>query len=1484
MKKFLQLPVVLLLILSCGQRVDNPLLDVKSRSAAGGDVMPVIIDTGDGLLTSEDMITPVTDTFSVKLGAQPTGDITIGPIVSQNTAEVLVVQSSLTFTAANWDTWQTVTVMGVDDALTDGLTRTTVDIGTVQGTGYQATPAGKVVVFNMDDEAPLTPGVTLKAGTINYVSESGLTSGFEVSLNSVPASSVTISLTVSDAAEGTFAAPFTGSTGTLTFTAANWFLPQTVTAAGVDDSVADGNRAFTVITGTTVSLDPKYNGMFNPPDVAFINIDDDKPGVTVTPLSTAMISETGTTATFTMFLNSKPSANVTFNVSTSDPTEGTITTPFAGNSGVITFTPADWNIPQTVTVQGVDDALTDGNQPFSIIIGASASADPAYSGTFDPADLTVITTDNDVSGGVTVSAGSTMLVAEGGITSAFEIVLNSAPTANVTFNISTSDPLEGTITFPFAGNSGTITFTPANWNTPQTITVSGVEDSADDGNMPFVITVGASVSADPVYSGTFGPFNVNFINADNDSAGVTVNAGSSLLVSESGTSSSFQVVLNSSPSANVTLNVSTSDNSEGTITAPFVGDTGAITFTPGNWNVPQTVTVKGVDDFEADGNQSFTIIFGATSSGDAAYNGTFTPAPVSFTNVDNDSPGVTVKAGSSMLVSESGTTSSFEVVLNSAPTANVAINVSTSDATEGTITAPFAGASGTLTFSPGNWNVPQTVTVAGVDDFQADGNQTFTIVLAAAVSGDGSYNGINPPDVNFICIDDDLPGVTVKAGTSMLVSEGGTASSFQVVLNSAPTASVDITVSTTVPTEGTITAPFAGNSGIITFTTANWNIPQTITVTGVNDNVADGNQLFNIIVSAASSADTVYNGNFGPTSVSFINVDNDTAGVTVLAGSSMLVSESGGLSSFQVVLNSAPTANVTMNVSTSAPTEGTITAPFAGASGTLTFTPGNWNVAQTVTVAGVDDFAADGNQSFSIIFGSTSSGDPVYNGTFTPAPVSFINVDNETPGVTVSAGSLTAVSESGTTASFEVVLNSRPTGNVMINVSTSDPLEGTIIAPFAGNSGTLTFTNANWSTPQTVTVQGVNDNVADGNKAFTVVLATTVSGDIIYNGTFNPPDVNFINIDNDIAALIVLANSSSLVSEGGGTSSFLMVLASQPTANVTVDVSTSDPSEGTIISPSAGDTITVTFTPGNWNIPQTVTVQGVDDAEQDGNQAFLINIGTTVSADPVYSGTFGGTSLNFTNIDNDKAGVTVSGVSSSVVSESGTTATFQIVLNSRPTGNVNINLSTSDPTEGTIITPFIGNAGTVTFTGLNWNVPQVVTVQGVDDGIIDGNQPFTIVIGATVSGDPNYNGTFDPPDKHFVNTDNDNAGVTVQAGSQMMVSENGTVTSSFQVVLNSAPTANVTMSVSTSDNTEGTIMAPFVGDTGTVTFTPGNWNIVQTITVRGVDDNVADGTQPFTIIFGTTASGDPIYNGTFTPAPVSFICVDNDAPGITVNR
>jgi hypothetical protein len=110
--------------------------------------------------------------------------------------------------------------------------------------------------------------------------------------------------------------------------------------------------------------------------------------------------------------------------------------------------------------------------------------------------------------------------------------------------------------------------------------------------------------------------------------GIHVDIGSGLITTEAGGTAIFSVVLQSQPSDDVIIGLSSSDVSEGTV------NPASLTFTHGDWNVPQFVTITGVDDSEADGNQDYTINFDVSST-DPGYDG-MSLSPVSVTNTDNE--------------------------------------------------------------------------------------------------------------------------------------------------------------------------------------------------------------------------------------------------------------------------------------------------------------------------------------------------------------------------------------------------------------------------------------------------------------------------------------------------------------------------------------------------------------------------------------------------------------------------------------------------------------------------------------------------------------------------------------------------------------------------------------------------------------------------------------------------------------------------------
>ena len=260
------------------------------------------------------------------------------------------------------------------------------------------------------------------------------------------------------------------------------------------------------------------------------------------------------------------------------------------------------------------------------------------------------------------------------------------------------------------------------------------------------------------------------------------------------------------------------------------------------------MTVTGVDDNIIDGTITSTITIAVD---DANSDNDFDPVAnqtVSATTTDDDVAGFTVvESGGSTSVAETGTTDTFTIVLNAQPTSDVVVLAMSSDDTgEATV-------SGSLTFTNTNWNTPQTVTVTGVDDNLVDGSQVSTITISIVDDiSDNDFDAVADQTVSTTTTDDDVAGFTVaQTDGSTTVAETGTTDTFTVVLNAQPASNVVLIVTSSDTGEATVNSP-------LTFTNANWSTPQTVTVTGVDDDLVDGTitSTVTITVDDANSDDT----------------------------------------------------------------------------------------------------------------------------------------------------------------------------------------------------------------------------------------------------------------------------------------------------------------------------------------------------------------------------------------------------------------------------------------------------------------------------------------------------------------------------------------------------------------------------------------------------------------------------------------------------
>src|SRR5262249_45194493 len=194
----------------------------------------------------------------------------------------------------------------------------------------------------------------------------------------------------------------------------------------------------------------------------------------------------------------------------------------------------------------------------------------------------------------------------------------------------------------------------------------------------------------------------------------------------------------------------------------------------------------------------------------------------------------------------------------------------------------------------------------------------------------------------------------------------------------------------------------------------------------------------------AASADPFYNG-MDPADVAASNADNDVAAINVSPIAGLATTEAGGSATFHVVLASQPTADVVIPVASNNAAEG-VAAPAS-----LTFTAANWNVAQTVTVTGVDDAVQDGLFAYNTVFGAAASADPVYNG-MDPADVAASNADNDVAAINVSPIAGLGTTEAGGTATLQRESAGQAKGGDVIRGRFSKAAEG------RARPGSLTLT------------------------------------------------------------------------------------------------------------------------------------------------------------------------------------------------------------------------------------------------------------------------------------------------------------------------------------------------------------------------------------------------------------------------------------------
>ena len=573
----------------------------------------------------------------------------------------------------------------------------------------------------------LTPSALTLALSSDTVAEDGGRVTVTAALNVPAATTTSVTVTAASGSTATASDDY-GALPTLSIGAGKSSATGAITI--VDDMIDEDNE--TVILTTTVS------GL-TVTGVTLTITDNDDAGVTLG--ATSASTQVGESTTYTVRLNTKPTANVTITPTSSST--GTAT-----SSGALTFTPDNWDRPQNVTVTGV--------MVGSATITHAASGDSKYASSLsiDSVSVTVSASTKTVT-----FATTTATVREGSTVNLTVTLGRNAPTGGVHVSFACS---AGTVAAFTTGTcmsddvtASTVGFTiPAGQNT-RNFPLSTVADALVEGDETFTVTVSTDTTGWNVVSASD---SVTVTIIDDDAANAKIGFGTSGRTTKytisraenvSGGAINVPVVVSHKPAATTTFAVSVEIGGTATEGTDYSIATKSVTFGPYSPdNKTQNLVITITNDALLEDNQTIELKISDGGSGAGNKGALYTRHAMGrlaqVTITDDDRTGAKVafhasNAGSTLLYRASvdedvtGGTLNVPVILNRIPEKSVTFavslpTVSTDAATEGTdfsigTKSVMFGPSDTLT----NGTVSKNIAITITDDSLVEEDQAIRL-------------------------------------------------------------------------------------------------------------------------------------------------------------------------------------------------------------------------------------------------------------------------------------------------------------------------------------------------------------------------------------------------------------------------------------------------------------------------------------------------------------------------------------------------------------------------------------------------------------------------------------------------------------------------------------------------------------------------------------------------------------------------------------
>ena len=784
------------------------------------------------------------------------------------------------------------------------------------------------------------------------------------------------------------------------------------------------------------------------------------------------------------------------------------------------------------------------------------------------------------------------------------------------------------------------------------------------------------------------------------------------------------------------------------------------------------------------------------------------------------------------------------------------------------IVIPAGQTSGTTTlrFKPANDDVDE---------------EAETVILQGTeVTPGSSEDALTVGSASFTITDNDTRGIS-RSKATLALEEGGQPLTYTLVLDSRPTDTVTINLSSS--GDGLLRIV----PDTLTFTTSDWNTPQTISVSAPDDGEVSTDRYASII-------HAVSGGDYDGMKILEVltSIKNTTKAYIYLEDAR--ASEADGYIEFTVsvrpILRTAPVVvrYTTVDGTAAAGTDYTRQVN-TGQTYKIFSIPANGG-SGTIRIPITDnEVYGPAKKTFTLQLTNENNKALLDGGATSLTATGSIIDDDPKPVVSVAgpAGDLSYVSEDKKgPVTFTLTLTGRSAADVTVDYVTGQAqvLSGLAarqgITPatagedYTAATGTVTFSPGD-STKQ-VTVQLTDDDVSEDTEFFGFKISNAQNAQLRNKATEEVADVGLL--DDDPRGVAIDPTSISLEEPAPGeaavASSYTVKLNSKPTDTVTVTIGGAN-SAVSLSGATLSNTNTLTFTTSNWDTAQTVTVTPVEDANGIAETITLTHIQsggdyTGIAADSV--------TVNVT--DSDTRNVVLSPTSLTVTEGDDTGVSYTVKLSTQPSDTVSVSIGGHSGTDLSISGAAPSNSNTLTFSTSNWSTAQTVTVKAGHDGNSDDESE---ILTHTASGGDYANLTKDLP---VTVTDDAPATVTVSFGSAAYtvaesddpdttdVTENAV---EVTVTLDADPERMVVIPISKT-NEGGASASDYSGVPPSVTF--GSGDTEKTFVFTAAHDTVDDDGESVKLSFGTTLP-DGVTAGTTEEATVTI--TDDDVPSVTVS-